>query len=226
MLPVPKSRRIPKRFNLFFHKIECFSKSIIIALLLSSVAFGGTPRFAFVPNIDDGTVSEFVVNAATGQLLPNGYVTAGDHPRSFVNVGNFAYVANMDSGDISAYSLSQTTGKLQPLTNPSFLAPGQPYALIAHPNKQFLYAVDGLGGRVYAYRIATDGSLQQISTISAGTSPRFLAITGSGNFLYVANFLSNNVTAYQVNSVTGLLTVVAMTGPIFCTKWIVSVTPC
>lgn len=177
-------------------------------LSLTSTASAGTPRFAYVPNIDDGTISEFIVNASTGQLLPNGYVTAGDHPRSFVKVGNFAYVANQNSGDISAYSLDPNTGQLEPLSTPTFLAPGDPFALIAHPNGHFLYAVDSLGGSVYTYKIATDGSLTQIGNTTAGSSPRFLAITGSGNFLYVANFVSNNVTAFKVNANTGQLTTV------------------
>jgi 6-phosphogluconolactonase (cycloisomerase 2 family) len=179
---------------------------LVVGFTLAGFALAGTPRFAYVPNIDDGTVSQFYVNAATGQLLPNGYVMAGDHPRSFVAVGNHAYVANMNSGDITAYSLSQATGKLTPLTSPTYSAPGSPFAMIAHPNGKFLYVVNSTGGNVYVYQINSDGSLSMLATTAAGTQPRFVAITGSGNFLYVANFGSNNVSAYRVNATTGLLT--------------------
>src|SRR5664280_734665 len=126
---------------------------LIVGLALAGFASAGTPRFAYVPNIDDGTVSQFYVNAATGQLFPNGYVMAGDHPRSFVQVGNYAYVANMNSGDLSAYSLSQSTGQLTPLTSPTYAAPGNPFAMIAPPNGKFLYVVDSLGGHVYVYSL-------------------------------------------------------------------------
>ena len=129
--------------------------------------FAGTPRFAFVPNIDDGTVSEFAVDASTGQLLPNGYVTAGDHPRSFVQVGNFAYVANMNSSNISGYSLDESTGLLHELATSPFSAPGNPYALIAHPNGKFLYSVDALGSNVYVYAINGNGSLSQTQKVAA-----------------------------------------------------------
>ncbi len=99
---------------------------LVSALVSFSAAFGGTPRFACVPNIDDGTISEFIVNAATAQLLPNGYVTADDRRRSFVQVGNYAYALNESSRDISAYSLNQSTGKLRALPVPTYSAPGLP----------------------------------------------------------------------------------------------------
>jgi 6-phosphogluconolactonase (cycloisomerase 2 family) len=185
------------------------SRSLVLLaalhLCLSGIALAGTPRYAFVPNIDDGTISEFIVNAATGQLLPNGYVTAGDHPRSFVQVGGFAYVANMNSNNISAYSLNQSTGHLQSLSTPTFSAPANPYALIAHPNGKFLYAVSSVGDAVYVYAIQSNGSLDEITDIATGSSPRFLAITGNGDFLYVSNYSSDNVTAYRVSATTGRL---------------------
>jgi 6-phosphogluconolactonase (cycloisomerase 2 family) len=174
-------------------------------LCLSGLVLAGTPRFAFVPNINDGTVSEFIVSATTGQLIPNGYVNAGDHPRSFVQVGNFAYVANMNSDTISAFSINQSTGRLQPLPTATYASPGNPYALIAHPNGKFLYAVSSVGDAVYVYSIQSDGSLDEIADSATGSSPRFLAITGNGDFLYVSNFYSDNVTAFKVDATTGRL---------------------
>ena len=135
------------------HKIRSTVILLVAILSLSLAALAGTPRFAYVPNIDDGTVSQFYINAATGQLFPNGYVMAGDHPRSVIVVGKYAYVVNMNSGDISAYSLNQSTGQLTPLTSPTYSAPGSPFALIAHPNGKFLYSVDSSGGNVYVYQI-------------------------------------------------------------------------
>ena len=61
------------------------------------------PRFAYVVNGDDDTVSILTVNATTGQLRHNGYVAAGSTPYS-VSVdptGTFAYVANYNSANDS-----------------------------------------------------------------------------------------------------------------------------
>ena len=63
-------------------------------------------------------------------MLPNGYISAGDHPRSFVEVGNYGYVANLNSNSISAFSLNESIGDLQPLIIPSYSTPETPYALI------------------------------------------------------------------------------------------------
>jgi len=42
------------------------------------------PRFAYVANDSDNTVSLYTVNATTGQLRHNGYVGAGTNPVSVV----------------------------------------------------------------------------------------------------------------------------------------------
>ena len=38
------------------------------------------PRFAYVANVSSDTVSQYVVDAETGQLRPNGYVSTGIDP--------------------------------------------------------------------------------------------------------------------------------------------------
>ena len=62
------------------------------------------PRFAYVANGSDNTVSIYTVNAATGQLRHNGYVAteASPHSVSVDPSGKFAYVANWGSNTVSA----------------------------------------------------------------------------------------------------------------------------
>jgi YVTN family beta-propeller protein len=70
------------------------------------------PRFAYVANQKENTVSIYTVNAATGQLRHNGYVATGTGPRS-VTVDpsdRFAYVANNFASDVSAYIIDAATG--------------------------------------------------------------------------------------------------------------------
>src|SRR5215470_12879119 len=49
-------------------------------LLVVSSDASNIPRFAFVANIADGTLSAFTVNMATGQLRHNGYQNVGSSP--------------------------------------------------------------------------------------------------------------------------------------------------
>ena len=72
-----------------------YSALCLISVLLTACGSGGgggaaatsaaptiAPRFAYAANFNDGTVSMYTVNAATGQLRHNGYVVAGVNPIS------------------------------------------------------------------------------------------------------------------------------------------------
>ena len=71
------------------------------------------PRYAFVADRNDDSVSTYVVDAATGRLRFVGKVAAGDDPFS-VTVepsGKFAYVANRLDNTVSQYTIG-TDGSL------------------------------------------------------------------------------------------------------------------
>ncbi len=55
-----------------------------------------SPRFAYVANFNDASVSIYTVNATSGQLRFNGYIGAGTKPISVAvdPLGKFVYVAN------------------------------------------------------------------------------------------------------------------------------------
>ena len=108
------------------------AKFLLLALFLFVTACGGggggggggtpaavanIPRFAYVANGNSNTVSIYTVNATTGQLRPNGYVTAGLLPVS-VTVdpsGRYAYVANNGDKTVSQYTIG-ANGTLMPMT--------------------------------------------------------------------------------------------------------------
>jgi hypothetical protein len=59
-----------------------FAAAALLCLSLPNLpAATSVPRFAYVPNVADNTVSIFTVDASTGQLRDNGYVLAGHGPR-------------------------------------------------------------------------------------------------------------------------------------------------
>ena len=95
------------------------------------------PRFAYVPNIKDNTVSIYTVNASTGQLRDNGYVRAGRGPGEATLAGSFLYVSNFTSNDISAYSVNPSTGALEPVAGSPFGAGTGPTSLRVSGNGTF-----------------------------------------------------------------------------------------
>src|SRR5262249_9479956 len=61
-------------------KMDFARRRWILILFLSAALSGGThlaaqvPRFAYVANANDDTVSLYTINDCTGQLQPNGYI--------------------------------------------------------------------------------------------------------------------------------------------------------
>ena len=166
---------------------------------------GTFPRFAYVQQAFEDTISMFTVDAATGQLRHNGYVPTGDTPTSAAidPANRFVYVANAGSGNsISAFTIDAGTGTL---TSVGTVAAGTtPRSVAVDPSGQFVYAANQASDDVSAYTINdVTGALTSIGPFLAGTDPLWVTIDPSGRFVYVANRGSDNVSAFEINAGTG-----------------------
>jgi 6-phosphogluconolactonase (cycloisomerase 2 family) len=189
------------------------------------------PRFAYVANYDDDTVSIYTVNATTGQLRHNGYVATGANPISVAvdPAGKFAYVANNGTNSVSAYAINASTGALTRIdcgggagcNVEDFTAGASPWSVTVDPTGKFAYVANLSSASISAYSInAGTGVLTGISCggglgcsgdlFTAGAGPRSVTVDPSGKFLYVANSFNvaggNSVSAYTINATTGALT--------------------
>ena len=186
-----------------------------IVCLLNATAFGAVfPRFAFVANSGDNTISVFTVNSTSGLLRDDGYGLTGTKPvgTAVTPNGAFLYVANSGSSNVSAFSVNAKNGTLTAVTGSPFAAKTGPSALATDPAGKFLYVANKTSGNISAYTInSTTGALTAVagSPFTAGISPVALAVDPSGKFLYVANDGSNNVSAYTISSTTGALTMIS-----------------
>src|SRR5215472_13680427 len=123
-----------------FFRLFSFAASVILCLGLPDLRAASTvPRFAYVPNFNDNTVSIYAVNASTGQLRDNGYVLAGHGPGEATLAGSFLYVSNFSSNNISAYSANPSNGVLEPVAGSPFTAGTGPTSLRASVNGKFLF---------------------------------------------------------------------------------------
>ena len=185
---------------------------------LTGSAFGRLPRFAYVANSNDNTLSEYSVNYRTGQLRHNGYVLTGTQPISVVihPSGRFVYVANFRDHTISGFAIN-SAGRLTPLSGSPFATGTRPVSLSITPSGQFAYVTNDLDNTVSAYAVnASTGVLTAVagSPFLTGTQPEGGVIHPSGKFFYVANILDNTISAYSIGG-TGALT--AVTGSPFAT---------
>jgi uncharacterized repeat protein (TIGR01451 family) len=98
------------------------------------------PRFAYVANESDNTISIYIVDATTGQLRHNGYVVAGTTPFSVTvdSSGRFVYVANFSSStnNISGYTITASSGALAPIAGSPFPAGVAPIGVITSGTTQ------------------------------------------------------------------------------------------
>src|SRR3989454_966241 len=154
------------------------------------------PRFAYVANSFENTISMYTVNATTGQLRHKGYVVAGTNPWSVAvdPSGKFAYAANASSGDVSAFTIDAATGALSVVAGSPFAAGSRPRSVTVDPSGKFAYVANYGSNNVSAFTInAATGALAAVagSPFAAGTSPGSVTVAPSGKFAYVANVGSN-----------------------------------
>jgi len=174
--------------------------------------------FLYVSDESGAAVSAFQVNPSNGNLteLSGSPYTVGSTPYGVVATANrkFLYVANYGDGTISGFSINSSTGQLTAIPGSPFSdGAGADAAVVSGPNDKYLY-------------ICHYGSPAQVGqmTINPSTgalsSPVLISTTGQNcggiiweptqRFLYAANWSSNNVTAYSMNSSTGALTMIGV----------------
>ena len=183
----------------------------------SSVAVSPNGSFLYVSNRGLNTVSAYTIGGS-GTLAPiaGSPFAAGTNP-SAVTVspnGSFLYVSNQGSNNVSAYTIGGA-GAITAITGSPFASGAAPSGVAVSPNGSFLYVSNQGSNNVSAYTITPGtGVLVPIASnagnpFAAGTSPSAVTVSPLGNFLYVSNQGSNNVSAYTITAGTGVLVPVA-----------------
>jgi 6-phosphogluconolactonase len=186
----------------------------------SAVTVSPNGAFAFVANLGSNNVSVFTINAGTGALTavagspfvvgtnPTGVTVSPDGLVAFVTNG----VSSGVSTDVSAFTVNPTSGVLTPVPGSPFAAGTNPIAVAVAPGGTFAYVVNRGDNTITVFSIdAATGALTALlggtgNPFPTGTAPNGIAITPNGSFLYVSNSGTNNVSAYAINSGTGVLT--------------------
>ena len=188
--------------------------------------FDRTGRFLYVINglpggaTPNSSITAYTVNA-NGTLTAIGApLSAGTHAHNLtVNPGNtFVYVASDTSNNIFVYAIDSTTGVLTAVGAP-VAGFDRPAAVAVHPLGGFAYVVNE-GDIIQIFNVdPTTGALTPNmfgATIGTnGTRPHSIAIDTTGNFLYVGNIDSNNISGYLIVQATGEL--VPLAGSPFAT---------
>ena len=195
------------------------------------IAVDAGGKFLFVANqgtsgdVNSGTVSVFSIAAAAltevagspfkvGKVLDT--VNPGPSAVAVTPDGKYLYTANQFTGTVSAFSIDGSGALTQVATSP-YTAGTAPSSLAIAPNGNTLYATNSGSSNISAFTIcdnaspsctSPDGSLTPVagSPFSAGLGPVYIAISSTGNFAYVVDQTSNQLSGYKVGAGTGVLT--------------------
>jgi hypothetical protein len=168
-------------------------------------------KFLYASDDDPpGGILAFTIDSS-GALTPvsgspfviPGQTVSNSRPLGIVDNGSFVYAALADSNQIAAFSIDSGTGAITPVPGSPFPAGDDPTVLTLTNN--FLYAVNWTDGSISGYGVNPgNGVLAPIPGSPFGSDGSTLAADPSGKYLYVS--LSVGIQVYNINSVTGALT--------------------
>jgi 6-phosphogluconolactonase len=152
---------------------------------------------------------------ATGSLCTpvangaNAFFPVGNNPVS-VNVlasGANVYVANESDATLSAFTVG-SSGALSLIgTYPVGVAPN---ATSSDPTSKFLYVTDGAANQMIGFLVQGNGTLIAMQTpFKTDNLPDAVEVDPRGIYVYVANYNSNDVSAYTIDRATGNATQVS-----------------
>jgi 6-phosphogluconolactonase (cycloisomerase 2 family) len=192
----------------------------------TALAVDPSSKFLYIDSgIDNLTpapvISAFSLDPSTGapSPVPGSPFVSGAVAVSLAvdSTGKFLYSVD-DTGtsnSISEFSIDASSGALTPITQTECEETtnqgGSANAVAADPVAGFLFAAEVLDS-VCSYSIDSQGVLQQVpgSPFSVGTltSPVAIVADPFGKFIYIADRLSQNLSAFSITSGSGTLSLV------------------
>jgi len=140
---------------------------------------GGPPAgFVYATNPGTGTVSAFAIQPGGAlQAMPGLTIGAGTTPVAAAvdSSGSFLYVANAGSANVSQYKVNLTTGALTAFSTPTVAGGTNPVFMATDPQGKFVYEGNTGAQSITEFSINSDGSLNNLNTISPGFVPRGFA---------------------------------------------------
>ncbi len=184
----------------------------------------GPGGVAVYPIKSDGSLASPVMNGNLPYFpVGNNPVGIVVSPNSATSTGRFVYVIDQEKpasgaayGVLLTFSASTTTGALNPVAGTGTLSGGvaagtTPAGIAEDPGGHFIYVSDETTNQLYGYLVTATGAPQALisSPFTTGSFPLGVTVDPRGEYVYVANFGSETVSAFAINTSTGALSGVA-----------------
>lgn len=197
--------------------------------------FSADNKYVYTPDLGMDKVMIYAFDEKRGLLSPAGQpfvkTVPGSGPRHicFTPDNKHAYLMQELTGMVAVYTVKN--GALSNIQNISAAQPGfrgfmGSADIHTSPDGKFLYCSNrGDANTITIFRINPANGKLTIAGFQStmGKGPRNFSLDPSGNFLLVANQLSDNIVIFRRNPKTGLLTDTGKrieTGNPVCLKWI------
>ena len=186
-------------------------KDVIVPTAVNVLANG---NFVYVTAYDSTTATPvgyvFAFSVGSGGALtavPGSPFAVGSQPSALASDSKSAhlYVADARGADLLGFSVG-ANGALTAMSGSPFPAGNQPSAITIDPTYPYLYVANAQDATVTAYSISSTGALSVIGDYATGQQPVAIGVDPSTNhFLYVANFLGNTVSGFELSTTNGTL---------------------
>ena len=183
------------------------------------IAADPSGKFVYSTDLGLDRIYQYRLDNATGKLTPNDppFIAAsspGAGPRHFVFTpqGDGLWLINEEASTLTFYHLDKQSGLLREGKTVSALPEaykGTSFAaglVLSRDGKQ-LYVANRLHNSIGHFTVLADGSLRHQDDIwTRGDYPRTLTLDSQGQWLYVMNQRSDNITRFRVAPQDGRLT--------------------
>jgi 6-phosphogluconolactonase len=186
----------------------------------SFVTVSPNHKFLYAANENNqGTVSAFAIDAATGMLKPLNSVSSKGGGPCYVSLdktGKWLFAANYNNGSVASFpvsadgSLGEAISSIQhsgSSVNRSRQAGPHAHEAVVSPDNKLLFVPDLGMDKVMIYQIGLSGDLTPNAPpsidIGAGAGPRHIAFAPNGKFAYVMTEMTDSVIAFSYDGKGG-----------------------
>jgi 6-phosphogluconolactonase len=131
---------------------------------------------------------------------------------------HFVYATLPETSQLAVYREDPYSGTLTELSGTPYTVGDGANSVVIHPSGKFLYVANPgqLEDDISLFDIAGNGTLAEVAprtpTGPNATQPSLLVMDPAGNYLYVMNKLSDNISVFSIDSSTGALTQITEPG--------------
>jgi 6-phosphogluconolactonase (cycloisomerase 2 family) len=179
---------------------------------------------SFLYNVNqlDSNIAEFPISS--GALGSNTATISTDASPVFITTeptGQFLYTANSGGGSINAFKISLPGGTLTSVGSSVVTAPQTNWVAV-DPSGRFLYATNSSANALYEFLITpSTGAITAnptsqflpVGPSSASPGGSSVVVEPSGQYVYAANAVTNQIFAYHIDPTGGFLTEIHTSNP-------------